>query len=142
MDHKTYYAKSKRQDGSQPTVAEHLDAVAKCAAVYGDDVGMREQARIAGLSHDLGKCSKRFQGVLRGETQNIDHAPSSAALLYLLWKKVNGSQRAVIEAVNGHHAGLTSFDEVDGLLKDSVRGRSHITVNDGKTPALNGTEEY
>ena len=142
MDHKTYYAKSKRQDGSQPTVAEHLDAVAKCAAVYGNDVGMREQARIAGLSHDLGKCSKRFQGVLRGETQNIDHAASSAALLYFLWKKVNGSQRAVIEAVNGHHAGLTSFDEVDGLLKDSVRGRSHITVNDGKTPALNGTEEY
>ena len=88
MDHKTYYAKSKRQDGSQPTVAEHLDAVAEYATVYGNDVGMREQARIAGLSHDLGKCSKRFQGVLRGETQNIDHAASSAALLYLLWKKV------------------------------------------------------
>jgi len=56
-----YYAKSKRQDGSQPTVAEHLDAVSARAAEYGEEVGMKEQARIAGLTHDLGKCNRLFQ---------------------------------------------------------------------------------
>ena len=49
-----YYAKSKQKDGSQPTVTEHLDAVSKYVASYGEEVGMREQARIAGLAHDLG----------------------------------------------------------------------------------------
>ena len=87
-----YYAKSKRQDGSQPTVAEHLDAVSAKAAVYGEEVGMREQARIAGLAHDLGKCGERFQKVLRQEEQHIDHAASSAALLYFLWKKAGGAR--------------------------------------------------
>ena len=107
-----YYAKSKRRDGSQPTVAEHLDAVSAQAAIYGQEVGMKEQARIAGLTHDLGKSGDRFQKVLCQEAQHIDHAASSAALLYRLWKKPNGSQKAVIEAVNGHHAGLTSFGTI------------------------------
>ena len=138
-----YYAKSKRQDGSQPTVAEHLDAVSEWAARYGDELGMKEQARIAGLSHDFGKCGERFQAVLRQEAENVDHAASSAALLCYLWRKgLHGSQKAVIEAVNGHHAGLTDFDTIEGLLKDSFRGRSHLTINDGKVPALNGKEEY
>ncbi|MBR5015131.1 MAG: CRISPR-associated helicase Cas3' [Bacteroidales bacterium] len=137
-----YYAKSKRQDGSQPTVTKHLDAVSARASTYGEEVGMKEQARIAGLTHDLGKCGEEFQKVLRGEAQNVDHAASSAALIYCLWKKVNESQKAVIEAVNGHHAGLISFNEVESLLKDSYRGRSYLTINDGKTPALSGPEAY
>lgn len=142
MNNKTYYAKSKRQDGSQPTVLEHLDAVSAWAAIYGEEVGLKEQARIAGLTHDLGKCGERFQEVLRQETQHIDHAASSAALLYCLWKKAKGTKRAVIEAVNGHHAGLRSFEAMDDLLKDSLRGRPYLTINDGKTPALSGLEEY
>lgn len=143
MDQKIYYAKSKRQDGSQPTVAEHLDAVAECAAMYGNDIGMREQARIAGLSHDLGKCGERFQAVLRGETQNIDHAASSAAILYrICGKSPHEAQRAVIEAVNGHHDGLKGFETVKELLKDSLLGRPYLTTGEGKTPSLNGTEEY
>ena len=137
-----YYAKSKRSDGSQPTVAEHLNAVSEYAAVYGEEVGMREQARITGLAHDLGKCGRQFQMVLNHEAQYIDHAASSAALLYWLWKKVANTKKAVIEAVNGHHTGLSSFDAIDGLLKESFQGRRHITVNEGKTPALNGPEEY
>jgi len=142
MNNKIYYAKSKRQDGSQPTALEHLDAVSALAAVCGEEVGMQEQARIAGLTHDLGKYGERFQEVLRHEAQHIDHAGSSAALLYCLWKKVNGTKRAVIEAVNGHHAGLKSFEAVDDLLKDSFRGRPYLTINDGKSPALSGPEEY
>ena len=138
-----YYAKSKRQDGSQPTVEEHLDAVSAQAAVYGDEVGMKEQARVAGLGHDLGKCGERFQKVLNHELQNIDHAASSAAILYrLCGKSPHEAQRAVIEVVNGHHDGLKGFETVKDLLKDSLLGRPYLTTGEGKTPSLSGTEEY
>lgn len=138
-----YYAKSIRQDGSQPAVEEHLDAVSAQAAVYGEEVMMREHARVAGLGHDLGKCGERFQKVLNHELQNIDHAASSAAILYrICGKSPHEAQRAVIEAVNGHHDGLKSFESVKDLLKDSLLGRSYLTTEDGKTPSLNGTEEY
>lgn len=143
MNHKTYYAKSKRLDGSQPAVEEHLDTVSAQAAVYGDDVGMSEQARVAGLGHDLGKCGERFQKVLNHELQNIDHAASSAAILYrICGKSPHEAQRAVIEAVNGHHDGLKGFDTAKDLLKDSLLGRPYLTTGEGKTPSLNGTEEY
>ena len=138
-----YYAKSMRQDGSQPTVAEHLDAVAAQAAVYGEEIGMKEQARIAGLVHDLGKCGKRFEGVLNGTQRNIDHAASSAAILYrICGQKPHAAQRAVIEAVNGHHDGLVDFEAVKGLLKDSFSDRPAMTINAGKTPSLSGAAEY
>lgn len=141
-----YYAKSKRQDGTQPTVTEHLDAVSAQAGSYGREAGMEEQARIAGLIHDFGKYADRFQQVLRHEAGHIDHAASSAAFLYSLWaqkgKKPGSTRQAVIEAVNGHHAGLTAFAELEPLLKDSLTGRPHLTINDGKTPSLCGPEEY
>lgn len=141
-----YYAKSKRADGSQPTVAEHNDAVAEQAANYGEEVGMREQAHAAGLGHDLGKCGKRFQGVLNGTQQNIDHAASSAALIYERWltagKKPGNAKKAVLEAINGHHAGLRAFGEIENSLKDSVSGRPYLYINGDKTPALSGKAEY
>lgn len=145
MNSKIYYAKSKRQDGTQPTVAEHLDAVAARAADYGTAVGLAEQARIAGLVHDFGKCGDRFEAVWRNKMKNIDHASSGAAFLRCLWstkgRKLDGAKRAVIEAINGHHAGLTSFGEITELLQDAYSGRT-VTINDGKTPALSGPEEY
>lgn len=135
-----YYAKSKRADGSQPTVSKHLDAVSEQAAKYGHEIGAVEQARIAGLMHDFGKCSERFQEVLRNENQNIDHAASSAAMLYYLWSRERrtpgGTKKAIIEAVNGHHAGLTDFDTVKNLLRDSFSGLSYLTTKDGKLPSL------
>lgn len=145
MDNRIFYAKSKRQDGTQPTAAEHLDAVAARSADYGAPLGLREQARVAGLVHDFGKCGDCFQRVLRHELQNIDHASSGAAFLKCLWsakgKRLDGAQRAVVEAVNGHHAGLTSFGELAELLQDAFSGRT-VTINDGKTPSLCGPEEY
>ena len=139
-----YYAKSKRQDGSQPTVEEHLDAVSAQAALYGDEVGMREQARVAGLGHDLGKCGERFQKVLKHELQNIDHAVSSATILYRIFgKSPHAAQRTVIEAVNGHHDGLRDFETVKGLLQDSLCGQQQsLTTEERKTPSLHGREEY
>lgn len=143
MEQKTYYAKSARMDGSRPTVAQHVDAVAERAAAYGAEAGISGEARLAGLMHDFGKYSEAFQDVLRGARQNIDHAACGAAALWYRWGgKPRGCQRAVIEAVNGHHAGLKDYDSLGALLRASFEGQPYLTVNDGKTPALSGKAEY
>ena len=82
MKYQTYYAKSKRSDGTQVTVREHLSAVSEYAAKYGVAAGIDAEARLAGLFHDFGKYSDSFQDVLLGLRRNIDHAACGAALLY------------------------------------------------------------
>lgn len=58
------------------------------------------------------------------ELQNIDHAASSAAILYrVCGKSPHEEQRAVIDAVNVYHDGLKGFETVKELLKDSLIGR-------------------
>ncbi len=138
-----YYAKSKLPNGAQPLAAEHLRAVSKLAADYGKTVGMAEQARVAGLLHDFGKYSDAFQAVLRGLLQNVDHAVCGAALLMLIRAgKLNATERSVLEAVNAHHAGLMDYGLLEPLLRQTIMGVPHLTVNDGKTPALGGKEKY
>ena len=76
-----YYAKSKLPDGSQPTVKEHLSAVAKLAKQYGELFGRGEEAWVAGLFHDFGKYSEAFAEVLQGTRTNVDHAMCGASFL-------------------------------------------------------------
>ena len=143
MEQKIYYAKSERLDGSKPTVAQHVTMVAEKAYEYGSDLQLSEEARLAGLFHDFGKYSEAFQGVLRGTHKNIDHAACGAAVLnYACKGKPAVNMRSVIEAINGHHAGLRNFDSIEPFLKDSMKGKTYLTINDGKTPALNGQAEY
>lgn len=139
----TYYAKSEHSDGTQITVAEHLDAVAEKAAIYGEDAGISSQAKLAGLMHDFGKYSDDFQNVLSGLRTGVDHACCGGTILWLFWNRnPQGCQRAVIEAVNGHHAGLKSYRVLSEYLRASFDGIPHLTINDGKTPALSGQEQY
>ena len=55
-----YYAKSKLANGKQPTVAEHIQAVAGKAEEYASVFGCGNEGRIAGLFHDFGKYGERF----------------------------------------------------------------------------------
>ena len=143
MKNKIYYAKSELANGSKPTVAEHLNAVAQRAALYGEPSGLEAQAHLAGRMHDFGKYSSAFQDVLAGTRQGVDHASCGAAVLRQLWTEPStGAKRAVIEAVNAHHSSLKSGDELYSLLRDSLKGNSQLTINSGKQPALNGIAEY
>ncbi|MDY4430609.1 CRISPR-associated helicase Cas3' [Evtepia sp.] len=143
MKYQKYYAKSKRSDGTQVTVKEHLSAVSEYAAKYGVAAGIDAEARLAGLFHDFGKYSDSFQDVLLGLRRNIDHAACGAALLYQVSKaRMTGPIRSVIEAVNGHHDGLLDNGALYGLLRESLGGNALVSVNDGKACALTGPEEY
>lgn len=61
----------------EQTVAEHLLGTAELAAGFGTAFGAEEEARLAGLLHDIGKCSDAFQARLRGG-DHCDHSTAGA----------------------------------------------------------------
>lgn len=131
---RVYYAKSKLSNGKQPTVAEHLSAVARLAKEYGGPLEREKEAELCGILHDFGKYSDRFQGVLRGTYMGVDHALGGAALLFALQK---GTQyRPAMEAINGHHDGLLSFGTIRQYLKESTENTELIGCNGKKEVSL------
>ena len=76
-----YYAKSKREDGTQAFVKEHLEEVSEKAGVFGEQIGSRKTAELCGKLHDFGKYSESFKGVLARKCTHIDHAICGAAFL-------------------------------------------------------------
>ena len=79
-----YYAKSKRKDGTQAFVKEHLEEVSEKAGVFGEQIGSRKTAELCGKLHDFGKYSRSFQDVLEGKRTHIDHALCGAEFIYCL----------------------------------------------------------
>ena len=138
-----YYAKSKRKDGTQEFVNKHLEKVSEKAGVFGEQIGSRKTAELCGKLHDFGKYSKSFQDVLEGKRTHIDHALCGAAFLYWLIgnRKSWLCYQAAIEVINGHHDGLTGYDELESDLKESLLSGKHVERN-SKTAALAGQKQY
>ena len=146
----SFYAKSaiSKLYGRRPYVREHLLAVAEQAAAFAAPFNRTKEAYLAGLFHDFGKYSEKFQRALdlpRNEPTNLDHAVCGATLLWLMNQK-NGSLRdnawkAVIEVVNGHHDGLLEYERLENFLNDIIHDKE-VSVNAGKRPALCGIAEY
>lgn len=66
MPEKSYYAHI-NQDGIKQTLKEHLLGAATRAALCLKDVGLEKSAYLAGLLHDLGKFTDKFQSYLAAE---------------------------------------------------------------------------
>ena len=81
------------------TVKEHLEGTAGLAVRFARDFGGEEQARLAGLLHDIGKYSAGFQRRLEGGPK-VDHSTAGAK------EAVQLGQLDVSFAVAGHHGGL------------------------------------
>lgn len=138
-----YYAKSKNENGEQKTVQHHLMQVAALARIYGDEIGVGNEAELTAQMHDFGKYSDSFQRVLQGQNQNCDHAICGAVMLSVLSKK-NSSAFPMVEAINGHHDGL----EYAGALEDKIKQiwkanpGTDVEGNNRKFAALVGCEQY
>lgn len=138
---KKYYAKSKLSNGIQPTVKEHLGAVAKLAKQYGEAFGRGEEAWMAGLLHDFGKYSDAFAEVLQGTRMMVDHAMCGAVFLTIYSRGKKRAYWPIIEAVNGHHSGLIAFDELKNVFQENFKGKN-LSPNGGKTAAIAGEAAY
>ncbi len=111
----TYLAHSANNDGagiSEP-LRVHLEHVAQQAAQFARPFGADQQARAAGLLHDLGKYADRFlQHLISPHRRAGDHWSAGACLLAAQLGTL-GLLPAV--AVAGHHAGLDDLPAAESL---------------------------
>ena len=89
----------------------HLRNVADLAAKFAAPFGASEEARLAGLLHDLGKYSVRFQQRLRDSSiHGINHWSMGALATALK------GQIPTAFAIEGHHTGMPAFLENDAEI--------------------------
>lgn len=142
-----YNAKSANSVHGEISNLEHLKKVALLARKFGKEIGKAEAAELAGSIHDFGKYADRFQGVLSGTYQGVDHAISGAAELYRLlnmettWRNCPDGVCAV-EAVAGHHDGLTGLLQMLDGLEKMTSNEDWDDCPSGKMPSLRGAEEF
>lgn len=81
-------------------LSEHLRNVAERAEKLAAPCGLADEARLAGMLHDLGKYGKRFQQRLENPSiRGINHWAHGA---FAAWK----SSRVSAFAIDGHHTGI------------------------------------
>lgn len=98
-------------------LCDHLGAVATTAARLAEPFGWTEMARVAGLLHDIGKCSAEFQkyiAVAERSARGPDHSTAGAQQAAALY----GDRLGLILAhtIAGHHAGLADKRDLERRL--------------------------
>lgn len=120
MYHAHSTAKGDRSDWQ--TLAAHLGAVADLAEQFGRKIGLAKPARLAGLLHDVGKYTPRFQARLAGSTERVDHSTAGASLVREL---TIGKDSIIAElisyAIAGHHSGLPDQIGPSASLDERLR---------------------
>ena len=99
-------------------LSTHLSNVAACAEQFAAPFGLVDEARLAGLLHDLGKYGKRFQQRLEDPSvRGINHWVHGA---FAAFEKKNIRLPFTID---GHHTGMPAFtsDEFKRSLRNSMK---------------------
>lgn len=105
------YAHSANANGDWHPLAEHLSSVSGLAGKFAGQAAWAEEARLAGLLHDLGKYADRFQARLHGKDSGLDHWSQGASLALTEFRAI-----AAALAIEGHHIGLQRGDK-NGLRR-------------------------
>jgi len=127
-----YIAHIRESDGQIQTVKEHLLGVRALAESFGDKLGVRHIAGLAGGLHDLGKYTEEFKEYILAAVNNpdappkkgsVDHSTAGGKLLFDLFhpsSQVSSNRRAdsrvkgilaeiVGNAIISHHSYLQDF---------------------------------
>lgn len=101
MDTREYYAHTRNED--RELLREHLKLVSERAAGFASAFGAEQQARVAGLLHDLGKYADQFQRRLEGHEKGKDHSSAGSYIAAKCYKHL-GAYPSL--AIDGHHGGM------------------------------------
>src|SRR3989344_5372932 len=129
----TYYAHSNPEGSTLPEnnkedwhlLREHLTAVGEGAAKRAAIWNGENEARLAGLLHDMGKYAVNFQKRLDGKIRGVNHWSQGA-----YWAARHGAGVAAY-AIYGHHVGIPGAMTMQALIKN-VQGEMttwNITEN-------------
>ena len=88
------------EDGTEQTVREHLEGTAKLASQFAAEFDAESQGELAGMYHDIGKYTDKFQKRLHGGKERVDHATAGAR------ECLKQKQPYAALAISGHHGGL------------------------------------
>lgn len=86
---------------------DHLEQTANKAATNASKFAMQDLAFVAGMLHDIGKYSVRFQRKLRGENSSVDHSSAGAQLCVELYPE--SIWKILSYCITGHHGGLLDY---------------------------------
>jgi CRISPR-associated endonuclease/helicase Cas3 len=110
-----YYAHTlpEKPPSEWQSLEDHLKKVAELAQAFGEKFGGGDWAYLAGLWHDLGKCSTEFQQMLytavTGQSadvqspRRVDHSTAGGRHAANVWPDVG---KLLAYTIVGHHAGL------------------------------------
>ena len=120
------------------TLQDHLISTGETAAGFAREFGSQNAAKLAGILHDLGKYSLKFQARLRGAKESVDHSTAGAQVISKFVG--NGFDKIVADiiayAIAGHHAGLSDYSILQERINKVVEPidgvwRQEIDVNVG-----------
>ncbi|BFH60575.1 CRISPR-associated helicase Cas3' [Paenibacillus azoreducens] len=130
-----YIAHIRESDHQIQTVEEHLLAVKKLAESFGEKLGVKHIAGLAGLLHDLGKYTNKFKDYIWKAVHDpgsapprgsVNHSTAGGKLLYDLFHtgKIDTHRGLLAEVVGNaiisHHSYLQDFLRPD-LESDYLR---------------------
>lgn len=121
----TFYAHTANDGAAWQPLCAHLRNVADLAEQFAAPFNLGEEAKLAGLLHDLGKYRAEFQEYLRRERK------ASADTHHAIYGAAYAFTREMLPqafAVAGHHAGLP--DQHD--LSNTVQGEKYDAVERAK----------
>lgn len=102
---------------------DHLVSTGLEASQYASEFGAQNAARLAGLLHDLGKYSLKFQARLKGAKESVDH--STAGAKEILTLAGNGFDKITADlisyAIAGHHAGLADKSDLLDRFEKAIQ---------------------
>ena len=110
-----YYAhvrESSNGNKEYQTVVQHLAGTAELCRGFAAAFGAGADGHLAGLTHDIGKCTEEFQNRLLSDGPIVDHATAGAMACAMR------GNRYVSACVAGHHGGLPDFGNMRTAQKD------------------------
>ena len=123
------------EDGREQTAAEHLHGTAALAKRFAAGFGAEADAELAGLLHDIGKCTPEFQARLHGGAI-VDHSTAGAKLAF------SRQNLPAALAIAGHHGGIPDVGnpKADGPSDASLFGRMQrpVSFDQSALPPLPG----
>ncbi|WP_144499631.1 CRISPR-associated helicase Cas3' [Bacillus sp. FDAARGOS_235] len=119
-----YIAHIRENDKQIQTVEKHLLEVKELAETYGEKIGIKNLAGLAGMLHDLGKYTNEFREYIIDAVNNpdspskrgsVDHSTAGGKLLYQFFHRENSIPykgllaEIVGNAIISHHGYLQDF---------------------------------